>query len=167
MGHEIEHAYLMSIRMLEDGINKVPDAQWRDGVEEHLVPVRIAYHILMGLEWLISTVPPEEHLRTRRFQLQHARHGLAPLDTLPDRQTLLDHLVWMTDRVREWCADWDQQAAGQDSAFRLRKALYFLRHTQHHLGEFSAAVRLLGLERPAWEHLGAKAAALIREAEGG
>ncbi len=42
--------------------------------------------------------------------------------------------------------------------------LYILRHTEHHLGEFSAAARLLHLERPSWIYLKGTPAFIIEKA---
>lgn len=159
---EIQRAFIASIQMLEDGIHKIPDSRWRHGDQEYLVPVRIAYHIIMGLEWLVSTLPPEEHLRMRRFQL-----GDTAIDEMPDRQALLAEITWVTGRVEEWFFAWSCEVAdGMDTTFRLKKALYFLRHTQHHIGEFSATARLMQLERPDWEFLQVTDLTLIRNMDG-
>jgi hypothetical protein len=102
---------------------------------------------MVGLEWFSSTLPEDEHRRTRRYNLDWK----GPLDVMPDRQPLLDDLAWVKERIYQWFADWRQEAAeGADGAFRLKKALYFLRHTQHHLGELCATARILDIERPSW-----------------
>ncbi|MHB0935806.1 MAG: hypothetical protein ACYDCO_01290 [Armatimonadota bacterium] len=144
----IEQTFLESLRMLEDGIRKIPDSHWRQGNGEFLIPARIAYHTMIGLEWFFSNLPEAEHKRTRRYNL----NWKGPVEDFPDRGAMLEDLAWMTGRVREWFVEWTREAAaGADRPFRLKKALYFLRHTQHHVGEFCAAARLLGDERPAWE----------------
>jgi hypothetical protein len=108
---------------------------------------RIAYHTMIGLEWFFSNLPEAEHRKTRRYNL----NSKGPVEEMPDRQAMLEDLAWMTSRIREWFAEWAQEtAAGTDRPFRLKKTLYFLRHTQHHIGEFCATARLLEQERPAW-----------------
>ncbi|MHB9134702.1 MAG: hypothetical protein ACYDBB_26825 [Armatimonadota bacterium] len=147
MINEVKLSFLSSMQMLEDGIRKIPDSYWRQGSDDHLIPVRIAYHTFIGLEWLVTNLPEEEHRRTRRYNL----NWQGPVADMPDRQVMLDDLAWMTGRIDDWFAAWEREAAeGVDTTRRLKKALYFLRHTQHHIGEFSAAARLLGQERPAW-----------------
>lgn len=89
----------------------------------------------------------QEHGKTHRYHLKWK----GPVEGMPDRQAMLEDLAWMTGCIREWFAEWTRKAAaGTDRPFRLKKALYFLRHTQHHIGEFCAVARLLGQERPAW-----------------
>lgn len=148
---ETELAFLASLQMLTEGIEKIPDHLWRqEHSDDYLIPVRITYHIFLGLEWFVSTVPPEEHRKTRRYNLDWT----GPVDAMPDRQEMLADLEWMTGRIHEWFAAWMQEAAeGVDSSPRMEKALYFLRHTQHHLGEFCAVARLLQQERPAWKYI--------------
>jgi hypothetical protein len=64
---------------------------------------------------------------------------------------MLDDLAWMKGRIAEWFAGWERESAeGEDHMFRLGKALYFMRHTQHHIGKLSAIVRLLELDGPSW-----------------
>ena len=160
---ETSKAFLTTIEMLEDGIAKIPDHQWRNGTEAHLVPVRIAYHIIMGLEWFVTTLPAKEHIERRRYKLDES----ALVNELPDRKVLLEDLAWVTDRIQDWFSQWSREATdGKGNAARMEKALYFLRHTQHHVGEFSTAARLLGQEHPTWKMRNIKSMSVILEADG-
>jgi hypothetical protein len=85
-----------------------------------------------------------------------------PLDSLPGRQDTLEELDWVTARVREWFAD--EVADGMEDRADIEKALYFLRHTQHHIGEFSTTARLLHLDGPSWIYLNRTPAILIDKA---
>ena len=86
---------------------------------------------------------------------------------MPDRQIMLDDLAWITERIHGFFAEWAQHSVDEaKNASRMEVALYFLRHTQHHLGEFSAAARLLELERPAWQFLKRTPVALIKQQVG-
>jgi len=146
MINETKIAFDRTLRMFEDGIQKIPDAHWRRGVGDFLIPVRIAYHIMIGLEWFVTALPEEEHRRMRRYNLDWE----GPVDDMPDRQVLLDDLAWMKGRIARWFADWERESEGEARTFRQGQALYFVRHTQHHVGEFAAVARLLDLEGPAW-----------------
>ncbi len=42
-------AFNNTLQMFEDGIRKIPDESWRQGCSDFLIPVRIAYHIMIGL----------------------------------------------------------------------------------------------------------------------
>lgn len=167
MINEVEEAFLASIHMLQDGVGKIPDNRWREGCKEYLIPARIAYHILMGIEWFVSNVPPREHIATRHFHDKNAAGELAPIETLPDRQQYLEDLSWITDQACVWFSTWKQEeATGINNPFRLKKALYFLRHTQHHIGEFSAVARLMNLARPSWEFLAIRDLSVVLDTDG-
>jgi hypothetical protein len=160
---ETRKAFLTTIEMLEDGIAKIPDDQWRNGTEWYLVPACVTYHIIMGLEWFITTLPPREHIEQRRFKLDES----TPADEMPDRSTTIEDLAWITGRIEDWFSQWSQEATDdKGNASRMQKALYFLRHTQHHIGEFSTAVRLLHQKHPTWKFPNAKIMSLILEADG-
>lgn len=160
---ETRKAFLTSIEMLEDGIAKIADDQWRSGTEVYLVPAYIAYHIMMGLEWFVTTLPAKEHIETRRFNLDES----TPVDEMPERRAALEDLAWITERVENWFSQWLREATdGKANASRMEKTLYFLRHTQHHVGEFSTAARLLGQEHPTWKFRNIKNMSVILEADG-
>jgi hypothetical protein len=65
---------------------------------------------------------------------------------------MLKDVAWIAGQVDTYFDGWaalaDDEAKNQDN---LGRAIYFLRHTQHHIGEFGAAARLLGQDRPAWK----------------
>lgn len=147
MINETRVAFKHTLQMLEDGIRKVPDEYWRQGINDFLIPVRIAYHIMIGLEWFVTSLSEDEHRKTRRYNLNWE----GPVENMPDRQIMLDDLAWMNNRIMYWFFDWERELAeGEDCTFRLGKAIYFIRHTQYHVGEFSVIARLLELEGPSW-----------------
>jgi hypothetical protein len=148
MVEELFQAYEDTMRMLEDGIRKVNDDVWKSGSDDYLVPVRISYHAMMGLEWLVNELPEEEHKLTRRYNLNWE----GPVEPMPGRTEMLWDLEWLRGKVRGWFSTWEM--ANPDSvAFqtRYKKALYYLRHTQHLVGEFSIVSRLLHVESPEWK----------------
>ena len=148
---QIESAFLSSVQMFRDGIEKIPDDAWMTGPDDYLVPARLAHHILFGLELLMSRRSFHEHIKTSRYRLDDWK---GPLEHLPGRQQALEGLDWITARLEAWFTDWVQEDAARiENPARMEMALYVLRHTEHHLGEFAAAARLLHLERPAWIYL--------------
>lgn len=144
MVSELCRAYEDVLWMLEDGIRKTPDERWRSGVDEYLVPARIAYHIVKSLEFLTNELPGVEFLRTRRFKLD----WLGAVDAMPDRAALLLDLDWVRERIMTWLPKADIETP--ESAQRVQKALYYLRHSQHHVGEYGIIARLAGFSEPQW-----------------
>ncbi len=144
----IRQAYSDTFWMLEDGIRKIPDDQWRSGPDDYLIPARIAYHIFKGLEWLTNALPREEFLRTRKYQLD----WLGPVDPLPSRDELLADLPSLQAKVMSWLDEANKRdLSGPEGQELVSKALYFLRHTQHHIGEYSIIARLIHCDSPEWK----------------
>lgn len=141
---ELCKAYEDVLWMLEDGIRKTPDERWRSGADDYLIPARIAYHILKGMEFLTNELPSVEFLRTRRFKLD----WLGAVDAMPDRADLLEDLAWVREKVMSWLPEAGME--GPEGTQPVQKALYYLRHAQHHLGEYGIIAHLLGYSEPQW-----------------
>ncbi len=139
---EIGKAYQDALEMLEDGLRKTPDECWRTGADDYLIPARIAYHILKGLEWLTNDLPREEFLASRRFRLD----WLGPVEPMPDRAVLLEELQWVRSRVLDWLL-----AKDPADSLVVEKALYHLRHVQQHIGEYGIIARLGKFSEPEWK----------------
>lgn len=141
---DINAEFATELRMLRQAVEAIPESKWREPIDDYLIPVRLYYHIFLGLEWLTSCFArdPEEHKRTRRYGM----NWLGAVDEMPDQATALRDLAWIEEEIAKWsetvCRPREEKEA---------KALYFLRHTRQHLGELFATMRLLGVERPKWE----------------
>jgi hypothetical protein len=140
MNTELCKAYEDTCWMLEDGIRKISDAGWRTGPDDYLVPVRIAYHLLKSFEWLVNELPREEFLATRKYKLD----WLGPVEPMPSREEMLAELTGLQRKVLAWL----EKAVEPE---KIERALYILRHTQHHIGELSIIARLIHCESPEWK----------------
>ena len=138
----IELEFDKELRALREAVKTIPANKWNEGLDDYLRPVRLYYHIFIGLEWFINEKDPEEHKRTRRYNL----NWMGPVDEMPDQITALKDIDWLEEQIKTWLTT---TAIPEDT--KITKAVYFLRHTRHHFGELSAVMRLLGVERPKWE----------------
>ncbi len=145
MSQPLCKAYEDALWMLEDGVRKMPVERWRSGYDDYLIPIRIAYHIIKGLEWLTNDLPREEFLKTRRYNLD----WLGLVDSMPDQPALLEDLHWIRTRVMNWLSQGDAQ--NPEGQARVEKALYHLRHVQHHVGEYGVIARLVQFTEPEWK----------------
>jgi hypothetical protein len=67
--NELDNAFASTLEMLKDSIDKLSDDEWRSRTDDCFVPIRIACHIIVGLEWLVTDLPPEKHKKARRYNL--------------------------------------------------------------------------------------------------
>ncbi|MFB3895040.1 MAG: hypothetical protein ACE14V_01940 [bacterium] len=138
----IEPMFEKELKALREAVTLIPADKWKQGLNEYLIPARLYYHIFIGLEWFINTKDPEEHKRTRKYNL----NWMDTVDPMPDQPTALKDIDWLEDRIKDRIATAAQ--SGEDLS---SKAVYFVRHTRHHFGELAAVMRLLGIKRPKWE----------------
>jgi uncharacterized damage-inducible protein DinB len=139
--------------MLKQAVQSVPLEQWRTGDVEHLVPARIACHVLETADYYMSP-DPERFPWGGRFGVDWENGAR---EELPGQDDARDYLNEVRARVASWIAGLsDTGLLSPDAIFRsegmshLDRALYLLRHTQHHTGEMCAELRRRGLPRPPW-----------------
>lgn len=98
MTEELESAYESTFQMLTDGIEKMPDDACCRGADQYLITVRIAYHTIIGLEWLATELRPEEHKHTRRYDL----NWMGSVDEMRSRGEMLQDIQWIRGRMDRW-----------------------------------------------------------------
>jgi len=149
IGAIIAHQFDRVWGSLRDAISKLSDDQYRTSDSEWLAPIRLAYHIVETAEFYALKTPDE---------------GSPPLDwdtgpseNLPTKEELLLYLDRVQATIREWltkCSDEIFLLAEPDfkdcGGTRLDRAIYSLRHAQHHLGQINAELRRKGLPRGGW-----------------
>ncbi len=145
---ELSKAFDDAIWMFADGIRKIDDPHWKQGPDDYLIPARIAYHLLKSFEWLINVLPREEFLAFRKYKLD----WLGPVEPMPGREEMLGDLDLLRQQVKIWLEEAGHlDPAGPEAGEKVAKALYFLRHVQHHIGEYSIIAHLLHCETPEWK----------------
>lgn len=144
----IHAAYRDTLFMFRDFLSKIPDEKWYAGSDDYLIPVRVSYHIFMSLEWLTTRLPREEHLKVRRYGL----NWLGPVEVMPSREIMLHDIEWVHELLDGWFAELAEcDPSGAESKKRLEKAIYYLRHIQHHIGELSIMSHLYQFDCPEWK----------------
>jgi hypothetical protein len=140
--------------MLRGAIEAFPEGQWRSGDVDFLVPARQALHAVEAAEYYMSEYPGE-------FEWGHRFgadwEGAAP-EKLPTRTELLGYLDEVRMKVDKWLAGMGERGLlepRQDFPWTgktaLGRALYVLRHIQHHLAEMNTELRRRGIDRPKWQ----------------
>jgi len=153
IGEVVAGQFARAWETLVEAIHQFPAEQWRTGETETLIPARLAYHLIEAAEFYSGTTS-EGFAWGRRFGADW--EGAEP-DQLPTQEQVLIYLEETQTRVDAWLrgmADADLLAA--DSSFlwtgstTLDRALYLLRHNQHHVGELNAELRRRRLPRAEW-----------------
>jgi uncharacterized damage-inducible protein DinB len=150
---EVSDQFRRALAMLRGSIEAFPDDEWRKGDVGFLIPCRQAYHAVEAIEYYLSEYPGE-------FKWGHRFGGdwenTRPED-LPTQEQMLAYLDEMRSTVDGWLQRLgDEGLLAPQKGFpwtgkcALGRALYVLRHIQHHLAQMNAELRRRGIDRPKW-----------------
>lgn len=136
---------------MRDALTKCPDDLWRKSDVDWLIPARLAYHAIQACDFYSRP--------TRDFNWNNLQSNweTSPPDQLPSRQKILDYQAHVAQQVKAWLLDLgDTGLLTEETVFIwtgaliLDRAIYSLRHAQHHLGQLNAELRRHNLPRGEW-----------------
>jgi hypothetical protein len=154
IGPALAEQFALTWEMLRNAVMQCPDDHWRNGGVPKHVPARWVLHAVEAAD-AYSSPSPKHFSPGARFGLDWET---ARPDQLPPREEMLAYL----DEVRRWLDG--QLRATPDAEFLkgntrfpwmgatvLAQALYWLRHTQHHVGQLNQILRTQGLTAARWK----------------
>ena len=139
--NDLINQYQRAIGILYSEIERFNDSQWITGLDDFLVPVKIAYHIIDCLDYYFSGKVPEDYLWGYRFG---GGWWELPEDRQPDKAAVSAYLHEVEARIiDELNSLMDEDLLRPftlDECARsvLGHYIYALRHTMHHHGELAA-----------------------------
>jgi len=144
--------YRAAWSMLRDAVERFPDAEWRTGEVELLVPARVACHVVETADYYFRA-PGEAFAFGGRFGVDWETGDRA---SLPDQDQVLAYLEAVWRKGEAWLSLPSElllepdPVYGDEGMTRIDRLLYLLRHTHHHVGELCTELRRRGIARPAW-----------------
>jgi hypothetical protein len=153
LAQSMVEAFSFIFGMYEEAIEKIPDAHWRSGDNDYLIPARLILHAIETGDFY-SSKSPENFPWGQRFGRDS--WGLT-LEDLPSKMEISDYHNEVRSKVEVWLSGMsDEVLVSREDAFpwtgstRLGRALYLLGHYRQHFGEVNAELRIRGLSRIAW-----------------
>lgn len=136
---------------LRDAIGKCPDDQWISGDVDWLIPARQAFHAVRSADFY-------RHRSREEFHCPIAGDWeKTPLAELPARPALLEYLQHTQGAMKQWLTQQSDEAIlADEKAFPwtgrtiLDRAVYALRHVEHHLAQINSELRRRNLPRGKW-----------------
>jgi hypothetical protein len=140
-----------TILMFENAVRAYPASEWRRGDLPYLRPAGLAYHLADTMAFYISGRPDDPS----GWEQLGMDWETPDADALPDQAILLGYLGRVKTRLETWLAESDFLA--EECLYPwtgpnvLGRAMYLLRHNQHHVAELYLELHRRGLPCPEWE----------------
>jgi hypothetical protein len=136
--------------MLREAVEACPEDEWLRGDSNYQRPAGLALHITQTAA-MYSALKPGDSLNDPLMQISWE----SPDSNLfPDQETYLVFLSQVEQRLATFLKQADLD--GSENQFpwtgssQLSRALYTLRHTQHHLADMAMELQRRGLRPPDW-----------------
>jgi hypothetical protein len=119
------------------------DESWLHVGCSYIVPARIAYHIIGGVDYYIENEAKPQLASGKKndWNWQHA-----PLADLPTRGDILELIHAYKAKADAWIAATDGEepnaAFGWTGERRISVALFLLRHMEYHIGELNLLLHI-------------------------
>jgi hypothetical protein len=143
--------YLRLFSMLRIAIDRVPGKEWRKGDSRYQRPVSLVLHLLQSIDFYSA--------RTRGDNSGDPLYLInwqgPDSSRLPDKQTTLKYLKLCEERLANFLATADFEADEEffpwTGSTVLSRAVYCLRHSQHHFAHLTMVMDNKGLNPPDWQ----------------
>ena len=154
IGTEVSAQFARTWRVLREQLAALRPEDWRAADDRYLVPASLALHLVDTAHFYASPSRESHHL-TKPITVDW--EDAAP-EELPSREDILAYAADVEAMVAAWLEGaTDEELLGPNDPFPwtgktpLQRALYLLRHNQHHLAEVNLILRSRGLLCADWE----------------
>jgi len=154
IGTQLAEQFGRTWQMLKQAVEELPEAEWRRAEVISLVPARHACHVVEAADFYSAAVPPDQFPWGRRIG---GFWDAMSAGKLPAREQVLEYLDEVARNVDSWLrGSSDADLLSPETLFPwtghsvLSRALYLLRHSQHHVAEINAELRRRALPILDW-----------------
>ncbi|MEN8242759.1 MAG: DinB family protein [Chloroflexota bacterium] len=138
---EVVDQFERVFELLRKGVGMFTPGNWREGESSYMRPAGLVYHLLETVDYYTSGKGPDDYPWGHRFNLEWEEKDS---EKFPNQEEMLVYLEEMQARVREWLEHADPTTVEElhpwTGTTLLGKALYVLRHTQHHTAELGVVL---------------------------
>jgi len=154
IGSEVAAQFARTWRVFRQQMAALRPEDWRVAEDRYLVPASLALHLVNTAHFYASP-SREEHHRTKPIAVDWED---ASPDDLPSCEEILAYAADVAAMVAAWLEGaTDDELLGPNDTFPwtgatpLQRAMYLLRHNQHHIAELNLILRSRGLPCADWE----------------
>lgn len=151
LAESLSDQFLRTLFMFRSAIDTFPKDSWLEGETLYQRPAGLALHIVQTIDFYSAIKRGE----SSGDQLSQVNWEDRDPSKLPSQKDLLRYLDVVEERLAKFITESDLQA---DETFfpwtgftTLSRALYALRHTQHHLADMAMELQRRKLRPPSWQ----------------
>ena len=148
-------SYHRTCEMWMEEVTNIPDAEWRRGDINYLVPARHLCHMIEVGYFYFSGQTADEFEWGKIFD---GDWESSDPSSLPDKAAAIKMLSEFSDFIKGKLNDLNEEKLAAEETkctwtgpTMLHKLLYLLRHCQHHVGELHSELRRRGIDRAQWK----------------
>lgn len=142
--------FIRTFTMLRSAVKAFPEEAWKQGESNYQRPVGLALHITQTLG-MFSAMGPGDHVDEA---LMHINWENPDATAFPDQDEFLRFLDVVEEAMARFLVKADLNSEEVQfpwtGSTKLSRALYTLRHTQHHLADMAMELQRRGLKPPDW-----------------
>ena len=152
MKQTLQDQYTRALAMFREAIQAFPESEWRVGDSDFQRPASLAQHTTETIDFYTSDLSAKDFPWQERFGISWEEKDSTKLPSQAQITTYLDE---MEVRLEDWLEKTDFSAPETlhpyTSKTILGRAIYLLRHTQHHTAQLGLELHRRGLEGPEWK----------------
>lgn len=143
--------FMRTLSMFRLAVSTLSDEVWREGESLYQRPAALALHIAQSIDFYSALKPGD----SSEDPLTQINWEAGDSSKLPSQEELLVFLDKVEERLANFIAKSDFQA--DEELFNwtgftvLSRAMYILRHTQHHLADMAMELQRRGFNPPDWQ----------------
>lgn len=143
--------FIRTLAMLRYAIEAFSPEEWRKGDTLYQRPAGLSLHIVEAID-SYSALEPGEFTEDEIVSISWEDKDSSKL---PSQERLLAYLDKVEDKLARFIANADLEAEEEmfpwTGSTMLSRALYTLRHIQHHLADIGMELHIRGLKAPDWQ----------------
>jgi uncharacterized damage-inducible protein DinB len=142
--------FIRTFAMLREAVSRFSEAAWMEGESNYQRPAGLALHIAQTVG-IYSSLKPGDAFDDPLMQVNWENPDRS---VLPPAAEFLELLDGVETRMARFLKEADLEAEEDQfpwtGSTKLSRALYTLRHTQHHLADMAMELQRRGLQPPDW-----------------
>jgi hypothetical protein len=148
----VSDQFQRTLDTFREAVLAFPENEWRRGDLDYLRPAGVAFHFLETIDYYTSDLPADRFPWGARFGVDWEESDSSKL---PSQDQIIEYLDDIESNLSGWLKSTDFMSAEDMfpyvGSILLARAMYLLRHNQHHVAEMCLELTRRGYASPGWK----------------